>query len=123
VLNEYLKFHELNNFSLDKNTIKLIKELSIKTGINTSSSQFHFLQKEFFKNNSASFFEFCKSRHTSRNFSKEDIPIDTIYKCIDLANRSPQIATDNLLVFILSKIGKRCLKFLNFRTVTEDSAI
>lgn len=89
VLNEYLKFHEINNFSLNKDIIKEIIAVSSTAGIDTSSSQYHFSNSEFFKNCQSPFVEFCKSRHSSRNFSKENIPNDIIYKCIELANRSP----------------------------------
>jgi nitroreductase len=89
VLNEYLEFHVLNNFTLDETTIKKIKKVSSATGVDTSSSQLHFFKNEFFKNHDSPFDEFCRSRHSSRNFSKENIPIEIIYQCIELANMSP----------------------------------
>ena len=89
VLNEYLRFHVLNNFSLEANIIKGINEVSSAARIDTSSSQYHFSNSEFFKDHHSSFVEFCKSRHSSRNFLQKDIPIETIYQCIELANRSP----------------------------------
>lgn len=89
VLNEYLRFHLLNNYTLDANIIKGINEVSSAAGIDTSSSQHHFSKNEFFKDHRSSFVEFCKSRHSSRNFSQKDIPVETIYECIELANRSP----------------------------------
>jgi nitroreductase len=89
VLNEYLKYHELNNFSLDADILEGIKTISSIAGIDTCSSQYHFSNSMFFKYHQSSFIEFCKSRHSSRNFSKERIPIETIYQCIELANRSP----------------------------------
>jgi hypothetical protein len=89
VLNEYLRFHVLNNFSLDANIIKRINEVSSAARIDTSSSQYHFSNNEYFKDHHSSFVEFCKSRHSSRNFSPKDIPMETIYQCIELANSSP----------------------------------
>jgi nitroreductase len=89
VLNEYLKFHEINNYSLDGDIINMIRNVSLLAGINSTSSQYYFTNSEFFKDHKASFEKFSKSRHSSRNFSNSDIPMEIIYKCIELANNSP----------------------------------
>jgi len=89
VLNEYRKFHELNNFSLDVNIIKGIRDVSLAARIDSSSSQYHFSKVDFLKYTQSPFDEFCRSRHSARHFSKEDIPKETLFKCIELANRPP----------------------------------
>lgn len=89
VLNEYLRFHELNNYSIDFNIINRINNIASDTNIYTYSNQYEFSNNEFFKEHKSSFDKFCKSRHTSRNFTQENVPLETIYRCIELANESP----------------------------------
>lgn len=89
VLNEYLRFHDLNNFTIDSNTINRINKLASDLNIYSCSTQFEFSNYAFFKEHKSSFDKFCKSRHTVRNFTQEKIPLDTIYQCIELANESP----------------------------------
>ena len=89
VLNEYLKFHEVNSYSIDNNIIKRIETLTTCANVHTYSQQYEFSNNDFFKEHQSTFDKFCKSRHTSRHFTNEHIPLETIYKCIELANESP----------------------------------
>lgn len=89
VLNEYLRFHELNRYSIGINIIEKVKNISFAANINTYSNQKEFSNIEFFKDHQSSFDKFCKSRHTSRSFVKKNVPVNIINKCIELANESP----------------------------------
>lgn len=45
----------------------------------------------FFDKNQSAFFDFSKSRMSTRSFTDEKIPIETIYEVIDLAKTAPSV--------------------------------
>ena len=89
VLNEYVSFHEKNNFSIDPDVIDSVKLLTVKSGFTTASQQKSVSKEDFFKNSKSSFDEFSQSRYTVRNFTPDDIPLETLHHCVELAQRSP----------------------------------
>lgn len=115
VLNEYLMFHDLNNFKLDTTIVNEIKSISLTSRVETSSSQYCFSKDEFFKYHQSSFFDFCKSRHSSRNFSKEDIPLEIIYRCVEQANLSPSACNRQPTRVNIIKNKKKILQALELQ--------
>lgn len=87
VLNEYLSVH--TNNELKPEFTEKINKLSENSEIKCSSEQHKVSKEDYFKNSSASFEAFSKSRFSIRNFSAEDVDIDLIYKSIELAQKSP----------------------------------
>lgn len=89
VLREYIKFHEAHKFELDTDIVSGIHEISAMAGITESSAQMQFVNSDYFAASKAPFNEFCRSRFTARNFTSRPIPLDTLYKSIELAIESP----------------------------------
>lgn len=116
VLIEYLRYHEINNYSIDLNILKRISYISSETNIYDCSNQNQFTNKEFFKDHQSSFDRFCKSRHSSRCFTKDDIPIKTIYNCIELANSSPSACNRQPTRVYIIKNHQMILKVLELQT-------
>ncbi len=105
VLNEYVSFHDQNNYKLEDNLRNRIVNLAEKTSINSQSNQLQMNRNSFFEFQNSSFDEFCMSRHTVRNFSKEDISLDVLNKCVKLALQTPSACNrqPNKLLIIKDK--------------------
>lgn len=88
-INEYLLFHKSVKYQLPEKLVHNIKSLSQKASINNHSNQLTFSKEEFFKMSDKSFKQFAYSRHTVRNYSSEDISLDTFKECIEIAQKSP----------------------------------
>lgn len=88
-LNEYLKFHSDNGFEVDPVLVREIQSFSDSMGINTYSQQIKTTREEFSSKSEAPFDEFCKSRRSVRNFSSEDISLELLHQCVQLAQTTP----------------------------------
>ena len=89
ILNEYLYFHENQNYPLPANLISHIRQLSTRLKETNASQQLEYNRNDFFKYFNAPFNEFCLSRHTVRNYSDENIPLEIFQECAELAQKSP----------------------------------
>ncbi|WP_165021100.1 nitroreductase family protein [Dysgonomonas sp. ZJ279] len=91
VLQEYLRFHERNNYELDKalvdriGTIKgMVKDVEIMDG-----KQIMITSEEYFKEVKSDFKAFSNSRKSVRSYSESEIPIELINSSIEMANNTP----------------------------------
>lgn len=89
VLKEYLEFHQEINFKLDEALEKKLTDLNEKFKNVEGLKQIKITRKEFFGDKNKAFDQFCKSRYSVRNYTKEEVPLPLLYECIDLAQRSP----------------------------------
>jgi nitroreductase len=89
MLNEYLKFHEENKYTISSSIHDKITALSVRTGIDQVAKQMNVTRSDFFNKSNAPFDEFCFSRHTIRNFISEDIPFDILHNCVELSQQTP----------------------------------
>ena len=64
------------------------KTLNYKTSVSTVTQK-DILKEEYFANSNSSFDLFSSSRSSIRNFSNEDIPIEQIYRALDLSRNCP----------------------------------
>lgn len=89
VLAEYLDFHNVNNFVLEKDV-----ESGIEKIINTISQEDVCKQKEissaeYFSHQNSSFKDFALSRKSVRNFSTKDVKYEKIKEAINIAQYTP----------------------------------
>ncbi len=89
VILEYKLFHEVNNFSLDKELINKINELQRIGGNLKPTIQKSFTLEDYFNKTDASFPEFSESRLSVRNYSSKVIPIEILKNAVELANHAP----------------------------------
>jgi nitroreductase len=90
VLNEYIDFHRKQEFELKADIVAKITAISSQLSLNEQkSAQIFVSNNDFFEKNYSPFDEFCSSRHSVRHFSDREIELDTLYKCIELAQKSP----------------------------------
>lgn len=88
-LNEYLNFHEKNNFKINEILVSRIKELNRICKIKEKAEQLSFTENMFFEYKDSSFDKFAFSRHSVRNYSSKDIPEKVISHCVAVAQKSP----------------------------------
>ncbi|WP_347841260.1 nitroreductase family protein [uncultured Draconibacterium sp.] len=89
VLREYLEFHHEVGYNLDDEIKTKLERIASDFKAVQGLKQLHISSEAYFADVNASFDKFCMSRYTVRNFTTEEIPLDTFYKCIDLAQKSP----------------------------------
>lgn len=85
---EYDIIHKQANYALPSTLQQLIDKVLVESTI----EQYHQVEvkrAEFFANSHADFEQFAKSRHSCRAYSTENIPLEEISACIDLARTTP----------------------------------
>ena len=89
VLKEYIQYHVLQSYKLEEDFLNQIQHLTNKFPGIQPSAQGKTTPELFFKDTEESFLKFANSRHTVRNYSTEDVPIELVEKAIDLAKTAP----------------------------------
>jgi len=89
VIKEYDLFHKERKFKLEEKTIQQINQLLSKFPEKEPSSQSKGLSTSYFKDSKSSFNEFSWSRHSVRNFSKNNISLKLISNALELARKTP----------------------------------
>lgn len=90
VVLEYEEFHTKENFILPEAIQSALDRL--KKNISTELApcqQIEMTKDEYFKFSNSSFFEFSNSRHSVRNYTEEEIPIERITKALELSQNTP----------------------------------
>jgi nitroreductase len=89
VLLEYENFHQDLNFRLDDEIINALQEIK-KIGISSIFiPQKEITRDEYFKFVEHPFFDFSRSRSSVRNYTNEEIAIESIEKALQLATTTP----------------------------------
>jgi nitroreductase len=89
VLREYLKFHEDLNFKLDSDVVKKLEQVVNDFATVEGQKQIRFTREEYFSDKNMPFDKFCLSRYSVRNYTDQEVPLDVLYDCINLAQKSP----------------------------------
>jgi nitroreductase len=89
VLKEYKEFHEHVKFQLDEEVIEKIEALERLFETVKGVKQIMTSRDEYFCDINSPFNIFCRSRYSVRNYTEEEIPMQILYNCIDLAQKSP----------------------------------
>ncbi len=89
VLKEYIEFHKLIDFALDTDLAVKLSIIETKFEGVTGLKQMNISSADYFKDINAAFDTFCKSRYSVRNYTDEEIPLQILTDCIDLAQKSP----------------------------------
>jgi nitroreductase len=88
VILEYEEFHEINNYKLNPEIKKAISFFKDRTNIFPCSQKI-MTKDEYFKNNMANFLHFSNSRASVRNFTTENVSIESIINSLNLAKNAP----------------------------------
>jgi nitroreductase len=89
VLKEYNKLHKEIGFQLDDDVIERLNRVVNRFDNVKGLEQIDISEMEYFKNVNAPFDVFCRSRFSVRNYTNKEIPLEVLYDCIDLAQKSP----------------------------------
>jgi nitroreductase len=89
VLKEYNKLHKEIGFQLDDDVIERLNRVVNRFENVKGLEQIDISEMEYFKNVNAPFDVFCRSRFSVRNYTNKEIPLEVLYDCIDLAQKSP----------------------------------
>ena len=89
VLKEYNKLHKEIGFQLDDEVIERLNRVVNRFDNVKGLEQIDISEMEYFKNVNAPFDVFCRSRFSVRNYTNKEIPLEVLYDCIDLAQKSP----------------------------------
>lgn len=88
VILEYRKIHIESNYKLDHSLLDRIDFLGLKQEI-IACEQIKISKQEYFENSKESFEKFANSRRSIRNYSEENISVETIKNAITIAINSP----------------------------------
>jgi nitroreductase len=89
VLKEYAAFHAKIGFQLDNEITERLNRIVTRFDDVKGLEQIDITEKAYFKSIDAPFDEFCRSRFSVRNYTNKEIPVQTLYDCVDLAQKSP----------------------------------
>jgi len=89
VLKEYAAFHNEIGFELEKEVSDSLAKIVNRFDDVHGTNQVHTTEKEYFKNINSPFDAFCMSRFSVRSYTDKEIPMEVLYKCVDLAQKSP----------------------------------
>lgn len=89
VLKEYAAFHAKIGFQLDNEITERLNRIVTRFDDVKGLEQIDMTEKAYFKSINAPFDEFCRSRFSVRNYTNKEIPVQTLYDCVDLAQKSP----------------------------------
>ncbi len=88
-LKEYLEFHESIQFKLDPELEQKLKKIEEDFPGVHGIKQIRTTRDAYFREVNSSFDKFCLSRYSVRNYTEKEIPVDVLYQCIELAQKSP----------------------------------
>ena len=89
VLKEYAAFHQEIKFILDNEVNDSLSNIVNRFDNVYGQMQLKTTEKEYFKDINSAFDQFCRSRYSVRSYNNKVIPLDILYKCVDLAQKSP----------------------------------
>jgi nitroreductase len=89
VLKEYAALHQQINFRLDDDVTERLNRIVTRFNDVNGLHQIETTADKYFKSVQAPFDAFCKSRYSVRNYTKTEIPLQVLYNCVDLAQKSP----------------------------------
>lgn len=89
VLKEYNTFHSEVGFKLDDEVQETLNKVENAFKDIEGDKQIHISKDEYFSGINQPFDQFCKSRYSVRNYTTELVPLELLYECIDLAQKSP----------------------------------
>lgn len=89
VVIEYELFHEKNNYILDNEIVLMIEKLKFSFSDIEISNQKEVTQTNYFSNIDSPFPEFSWSRSSVRNYSNENVDINSIIAALDIARSTP----------------------------------
>jgi len=89
VLKEYVDFHNEIGYKLDDELTENLYEIINKFGNIKGFKQISTTNAEYFKHTTDNFENFCNSRYSVRNYTKDVIPLEILHQCIELAQKSP----------------------------------
>lgn len=89
VILEYENFHRIHGFKLDDDVLTAINNLKQYADGVSFCSQKETSRDEYFKHTESAFAEFSRSRSSVRNYSEQDIPLETMKEVLDIARNTP----------------------------------
>lgn len=89
VLKEYKQYHSNIDFKLDDEVFRLLDMICTKFNLIEGEKQIRISKTDYFADVDKPFDQFCKSRFSVRNYTTEVIPLEVLYNCIDIAQKSP----------------------------------
>lgn len=89
VLKEYHHFHQSIAFALDAEVSSKLSPIVVGFKNVVGLSQISTSNELYFKNINAPFDIFSHSRYSVRNYSSEEVPVELLLECVELAQKSP----------------------------------
>jgi hypothetical protein len=89
VLKEYVDLHEQLKVQLDQDVAGKLALLENQFKTVEGMRQIKISSDAYFKDAGKPFDLFCRSRYSVRNYIDKEIPLNVLYDCIDLAQKSP----------------------------------
>ena len=89
VLKEYAAFHHEIGFALEKEVAESLAKIVTRFDDIHGTNQVQTTEKAYFEALNAPFDAFCMSRFSVRSYTNKEIPMNVLYNCVDLAQKSP----------------------------------
>jgi nitroreductase len=116
VIQEYVDFHEENNFILEKEYLnKLQLALAFRDATFEKTRQLTQNSNEYFFYSNSKYDEFSKSRFSVRNYSPVDIPLEILHDCINLAQKTPSSCNRQPNRVYIAKNPEKIIGILNLQ--------
>lgn len=88
-LKEYTDFHKSISFSLDNELSGKLDSVAKAFGDVEGIPQIRTSREDYLKAINQPFDSFCMSRYSVRNYTDKPVPMQVLYDCIELAQKSP----------------------------------
>jgi len=89
VLKEYAEFHNGIGFELEKEISDSLAKIVNRFDDIHGTHQIQTTDNAYFRDINAPFDAFCMSRFSVRSYTDKEIPMEVLYDCVDLAQKSP----------------------------------
>jgi len=89
VLKEYAEFHNGIGFELEKEVSDSLTKIVNRFDDIHGTHQIQITDNAYFRDINAPFDAFCMSRFSVRSYTDKEIPMEVLYDCVDLAQKSP----------------------------------
>lgn len=118
VLEEYFVFHKERNFcdeALYKEFLDIKKKIDNQTFKDVAGGTLHISKGEIHKNSLLDLSGFFESRYSIRNFSGEEVDVETIKKAVNMARKTPSVCNRQSCRVHLYSDKKKILDLLQYQ--------
>jgi nitroreductase len=89
VVNEYMQLHNSTNYKISEDILSDFERLISLHPVKKAANQLGYTRNSYFEKVKSEFYQFSFSRHSVRNFSTQEVPIEKINSALKIAQNAP----------------------------------